>query len=454
MRARIHDVAAPTDPTLAPAPLALHAVRAKSGFHSSIPALPTCVLPIMALERPPGFALDFTRLRAGFGGVYLVNAVVAFLFAASAPVAIILTASQQGGLSEDDIASWLFGCFFINGVISLAFCLLYRQPLVFFWTIPGTVLVGQAFGHLGFAQVIGAYYATGLLLLLLGLSGWVRAAMHWLPMPIIMAMVAGVFLQFGLNLIFAMRDGFAIAAPMVGLFVLISALPRLARLVPPLIGALIVGVLAVVLAGAFDLHGETVFSLARPHFHAPELSWPAMVELVLPLTITVLAAQNAQGFAVIEAAGHKPPVNAVTTACGVGSIIVALVGCVSTCLTGPVNAIISGSGDKDKHYVAGVMVSGLALVFGVMAPTFTRFMLATPRTFIATLAGLALVRVLERALVVSFTGGFTLGATVTFLVTVANVPILSIGAPFWAVLIGLAVSFALERGDFNNAPTA
>jgi predicted benzoate:H+ symporter BenE len=32
---------------------------------------------------------------------------------------------------------------------------------------------------------------------------------------------------------------------------------------------------------------------------------------------------------------------------------------------------------------------------------------------------------------------------------VANVPILSIGAPFWAVLIGLAVSWALERSDFK-----
>jgi predicted benzoate:H+ symporter BenE len=52
--------------------------------------------------------------------------------------------------------------------------------------------------------------------------------------------------------------------------------------------------------------------IARPNFYWPEFSWAAMVELVLPLTITVLAAQNAQGFVVLEAAGHKPPINAVT----------------------------------------------------------------------------------------------------------------------------------------------
>jgi len=92
----------------------------------------------------------------------------------------------------------------------------------------------------------------------------------------------------------------------------------------------------------------------------------------------------------------------------------------------------------------------LALLFGIFSPVFTRFMLATPKVFIATLAGLALLRVLERAFVVSFNGGFTLGAAVAFLVAVANVPIFSIGAPFWAVLIGLAVSWALERKDFKQ----
>jgi hypothetical protein len=180
----------------------------------------------MPLERPPAFTFDLPGLLSGFRGVYLVNAVVGFLFAASAPVAIILTASAAGRLTEADIASWLFGCFFINGLISLAFCLAYRQPLVFFWTIPGTVLVGQALHHLSFAQVIGAYCVTGLLMLILGLGGWMRKCMDLLPMPIVMAMVAGVFLQFGLNLIFAIRDGFVIAAPMTVVFVLLSAMPN------------------------------------------------------------------------------------------------------------------------------------------------------------------------------------------------------------------------------------
>lgn len=406
----------------------------------------------MTLERPAASAVDLRHLLGGFRGVYVVNAVVGFIFAASAPVAIILTASESGGLSRSDIESWLFGCFVVNGVISMAFCLAYRQPLVFFWTIPGTILVGQALDHLSLAEVVGAYFATGALMFVLGLSGWVRTCMSRLPMPIVMAMVAGVFLKFGLDLVFAIRDGVMIAAPMTVVFLLLSARARLARLMPPLIGAVIVGVGAIALSGTFDPTGLT-FAVATPTLHSPAFSWAAMAELVLPLAITVLAAQNAQGFVILEAAGHKPPVNAITAACGLGSLVAAALGTVSTCLTGPVNAIISSAGDRDRHYAAGVMVSLLALLFGLFAPVFTRVMLATPKVFIATLAGLALLRVLERAFVVSFSGAFTLGATVTFLVTVANVRIFSIGAPFWAVIIGLAVSWALERKDFEKLAT-
>jgi len=129
----------------------------------------------------------------------------------------------------------------VNGLISIAFCWLYRQPLVFLWTIPGTVLVGPALGHLSYAEVIGAFHRDG--------NPHARTRPLRLGAPrdgsgadaIVMGMVAGVFLRFGLDLVFAIRDDFWIAAPMVAAFVAISASQRLTRLVPPLIGALVVG---------------------------------------------------------------------------------------------------------------------------------------------------------------------------------------------------------------------
>jgi benzoate membrane transport protein len=400
-----------------------------------------------AIQRPlPGAR----KIAADFGGVYFANAVVAFIFAASGPVAIILSVGARGGLSESDISSWIFGAFFINSVISLLFCWLYRQPLVFFWTIPGAVLVGPALGHLSFAEVVGAFYVTGLLMGVLSFTGWVRRAMQSVPMPIVMGMVAGVFLRFGLDLVYAMRDNFGLAVPMTLAFVALTALPRLARVLPPVIGALIVGALIIALTGSFHAGDESIFAIVQPNLYHIEWSWRAMVELVVPLAITVLVVQNGQGFAVLGAAGHKPPVNAITLACGAGSMAIALVGSVSTCLTGPVNAIISASGARERQYVAGMLVALFGIGFGLLSPVFTRLLLATPKAFIATLAGLAMLRVLQTAFTVSFRERFALGALVTFLVTVADVAIFNIGAPFWGLVFGFAVSWLLERDDFRS----
>src|SRR6185369_8249894 len=151
--------------------------------------------------------------------------------------------------TEAELASWIFGVFFVNGLITILFCLLYKQPLAFFWTIPGTVLVGPALGHLSFQEVVGAYYVTGVLMFVLGTTGWVRRAMQAIPMPIVMGMVAGVFLRFGLDLIRAFHADLPIAGPMVAVFLLLSAVPKLGRRVPPLIGALLIGALATMILG-------------------------------------------------------------------------------------------------------------------------------------------------------------------------------------------------------------
>src|SRR5882724_11083534 len=399
----------------------------------------------MPLERP---LLPFPtpwQVLADFGGVYAASALAAFLFSVTGPVAIILSIGAAGGLSEADIASWLFGGFFLNSLISIGFSIAYRQPLVFLWSIPGAVIVGPALGHLAFPAVIGAFLVSGVAMLLLGLSGWVRRAMDAVPMPIVMAMVAGVFLRFGVGLVQAFGQDLAIALSMTVTWLALSAAPGLARKMPPLVGALIVGALVMALEGTFKPPAGVLFSIAAPTIYAPQFSWPALVELVVPLVITVLTVQNAQGIAILRTNGHAPPTNAITVACGAGAIVTGLVGAVSTCLTGPVNAVISTVGEKQRQYAGALLVAILAMAFGLLAPFFTRLLLATPPAFIATLAGLAMLRILQSAFAASFSGRFGFGALVCFLVTVADVPIFHIGAPFWGLVFGVATAWLLER---------
>lgn len=378
------------------------------------------------------------------GPTQAVNALVGFLFAATGPVAIILSAGAQGNLSQTQLASWIFGSFFVNGLLTIALSAWHRTPLIHFFTIPGTVLVGQALGHAPFAQVVGAFIATGVLISALGLTGWMKRAQAAVPMPIVMGMVAGVFLRFGTDVIRSLHDDVWIAAPMVIAFLILSAAPRIARWMPPMIGVLLVGVIAIALQGKASWPQASSLALSIPVLQQPEWSWPVLLELVVPLAITVLVVQNGQGYAVLQAAGHQPPVNTVTLACGLTSILTAWVGSVSTCLTGPTNAIVCSGGPRERHYSGAVLVGALALIFGAASTAATALLLAAPPAFVAVLAGLAMIRVLGGAFGTAFGGSHGMGALTAFVITVANLPWLNIGAPFWGLVAGLLVSWLLD----------
>ncbi len=401
------------------------------------------------LERPVTPRPDLRGLWRDFGPTYAANGFVGWLFAVTAPVAIILAVGSRGGLSEAEIASWVFSVFVFNGLISILFCWLYREPLVFFWTIPGAVLVGPALEHLSFAEVVGAFYLTGILMFVLSITGWVRRAMAAVPMPIVMGMVAGVFLRFGLDLVRALHEDLWIAGPMVATWILLSVWTALGRRMPPLIGALLVGVVVALADGRFDSATFASLQVIDPMLQTPAWSLAAAVELVVPLAITVLVVQNGQGIAVLRAVGHQPPVNAIAAACGIGSIIAAGFGGVSSCLTGPTNAIVSSSGEKSRHYTAGIFVGLLALLFGALAPTFTRFLLDAPAAFVMALAGLAMLKILQAAFVTCFSDRYSLGALIAFLVTVADLPLFNIGAAFWGLVAGIVVSRLLESQDYR-----
>src|SRR4029079_18973686 len=200
------------------------------------------IVPIGEATRRASFWRDLSLM-------HVANGLVGFLFAASGPLAIVLAAGTKGGLSEADLASWVFGSLFVNGLVSIVFCLRYRQPLVFFWTIPGTVLIAPALGHLTLEEVIGAYVVTGLLMIALGALGWVQRAMQLVPMPIVMGMVGGVFLAFGLDWVRAFQTDLVLVGVMTASYFARRALPWLSARLPPLIVTLAVGIGMIVHAG-------------------------------------------------------------------------------------------------------------------------------------------------------------------------------------------------------------
>ena len=407
-------------------------------------------VPQPLLERPETRPAGPRRFLRDIAPPYLSNGAIGLVFTASGPVAVTLAVGTGGGLNPDQLASWVFGILFSGGAATLIMSLLYRQPLGFAWSIPGTVLLGPSLQHLSFAEVVGTFFTAGLLILALGATGMVRRIMAMIPMPLVMAMVAAVFLRFGTDIVSSSQANPAIAGPMVGAFLFLTAVPALGRFLPPVLGTLLAGGVAVAVSGQF-VAGVPGPLLAVPVFTPPAFSWAAQLELVVPLALTVLFVQNGQGIAVLRAAGHRPPINVFAVVSGAFSVLNAGFGAVSACVTGPTNALLTSSGTRERQYTAAVVYGSLAVVCALLAPTLTRLMLATPTEFVLVLGGIAMLRALQQAFVTAFAGTFTMGSLVTFVVTVSGLNLFNIHAAFWGLVIGCAASRLLERPDYAGS---
>lgn len=175
-----------------------------------------------------------------------------------------------------------------------------------------------------------------------------------------------------------------------------------------------------------------------------------MIELVIPLAITVVIVQNGQGIAVLKASGHRPGVNLAAAASGLASIPMAFIGNVTTCLTGPTNALVTSGPDKHRHYAAGIVNALGAICVGLCAPAFVGFALAMPASFVAALAGLAMLTPLKNAFLAGFSGSFATGALICFLITVSELSLFGITAPFWGIVFGCLLSWLLDTRSMKS----
>jgi benzoate membrane transport protein len=378
----------------------------------------------------------------------VTNAIIASLYAITGPLAILLAVADKAGFAHDRVAAWIFGGYAIGGFLSILMSYLYRQPIGVAWSIPGAILIGPALDHLSFEEVVGAGIATGLLITVLGISGWVRKVMAFCPLPVVMAMVCGVFLPFGLKIITGFEDNFWIALAIVAGFIVASAVPAVAKVLPPVLAALVAGVAATVLTGSGTPVAPLRFDVVHPNFVCPEFSLRALLELVVPLTVTVIGIHNPQGFAVLAASDYQPPINALTLACGIGSALSTVVGSVPICVAGPSNAVMCSSGQPQQRFVAGIVYGLLFMAFGILAPLAADLSSALPLAFIGVLGGLALIRALQSWMATAFGTNLSFGALTAFLVTLSGI---SIGAPFWGLVFGVATSWLMERVTLQKA---
>ena len=138
-----------------------------------------------------------------------------------------------------------------------------------------------------------------------------------------------------------------------------------------------------------------------------------------------------------------------TAITGIGTGALALFGCVPACMVGPMLAIMTADGPKARWYIGSVFFGAMFVLIGLFAPTAIGLALALPPALIVTVAGLALFPVLRDSMKTAFAGSFGTGALTAFAVTVSGVEAFGIGAAFWGLVLGFAVSALVDRSDFS-----
>jgi benzoate membrane transport protein len=386
---------------------------------------------------------DFPRVLslAGLSGGFLV-----VLVGYTGPLLIVLEAARAGGLSQAETASWVWACTIGNGLLTVLMSLWYRQPITSPWSTAGAALLVTSLAVYPLPQAIGAYMLSAIAVALLGCSGLFGRAMALIPQPIVLGMLAGILLRFGIGVFSTLPTRPVMVISMIVAFYLMRAWGFRA----PTLGVLLIGL--VIAALADDLQAiDLTLTLTRPHLTVPEFSLDATFGLAMPLFILAVTSQYATGQAVLRSHNYQPPTNGILIITGIASLLLAPFGGHGQTLGALTAAFVMNPDidpDLSKRYSAAVVSGLLYIAFGLFGATVVALFAAFPAALVATVAGLALSSVIASSL----TGAMAApqhreAALVAFLCTAANFTLWSIGAPFWGLLGGLLVWAIQEKAS-------
>lgn len=401
------------------------------------------------LERGPGFRSGLRDLPGNLSPTTIGAGLIAAIFGCTGPALIVINGANEAGLSAGLIASWIFGIYVFGGLISIILALYYKQPITGAFSIPGAALVTAALPSFTFPEMVGAFLMAGLIVLLVGVTGLVRKVAQWIPFPIVMAMIAGALIRFGVDIVNSAAAAPIVAgAALLGFVLLSRFLPK----VPGVLGALVLGLIA---AGAMGSFGslEGGLGLTAPELVAPSFDLGAMLAVAIPLALLVIGAENAQAMGVLMAERYKPPFNVMTIISGAGGLLAPLFGGHNANIAGPMTAICSSDQageDRSGRYAATVVNGVLFALFGIFAGVTVALVTVMPAELTATVAGLAMIGVLVRSFRASFSEArFQFGAFFALVIAMSGIALFNISAPFWALIGGVLASLLLEPRDFR-----
>lgn len=392
------------------------------------------------------FKLGLHDIR--FNKKNLTSAVTATIFAVAGAIPIFTSFAMNAGLGEQETSSIVMAGMGIGGIISIFLSIYFKQPIYMAPSITSVVVLGPLFERFSLSEMVFGYLMAAIIIFAIGYSGLMGKISRILPLPIVMGMVAGVFMVYGLKLIeslqiAALGGGLTVAAFFIA--------PSLSKKIPPQAFALLTGIIVTFTLFPIKALEDHAYKLTLPSFILPTIHLDVIAMVSLPLVIMTIA-DIFKGYGVLKANDYEISLNTITTFCGIGSFLSAFGLGHPMALAGPAIAIISGKegGPREYRYAAAVLFSAVVTLTVLMAGVVTTFLMSLPMAIISIICGLAMLGLFTSALEVAFgSGQFQIGAFVAFLIGLSKLTLLGIGAPVWAIVFGITASYLMERSSFE-----
>lgn len=369
----------------------------------------------------------------------VVTALVGF----SSSFVVCLAGLTAVGATPDQAASGLATLLVTQSLGMLWLSLRHRIPVTLAWSTPGAALLATSAGVTGgWSAAVGAFVATGVLIVLTALVPKVGDLVAAIPHSLARAMLAGVLLPLCLAPVTALVDSPAAVAPLVLTWlVLLRLAPRWA--VPGALLVALVTVLATARIDTADLAPHLVWT-------TPTWSLSALVGIALPLYVVTMASQNVPGVAVMSGFGYRVPWRESLAVTGIGTVVGAPTGGHAINLAAISAALSAGptaGPDPRRRWIAAVTASVAYLVLAVASAALATLVAAAADGVMQAAAGLALLGTLGAALAEGLADPAEREpAAATLVVAASGVSVLGIGAAFWALVAGLLLRAFLRAG--------
>ena len=384
---------------------------------------------------------SLSALTAGF---------LAVLVSYAGPLAIYFHAAEVGHIPPQMVASWLWGISIGAAVAGIWLSWQLKAPVITAWSAPGTALLVTLLPTMPLSDMVGAYITAGLLLLLIGWTGYFDRLIQRIPRGVAAGMMAGILFQFGTQTFKSVA-----ATPLLGGGMLLTYLV-FRRILPRycMVIVLLCGVALAMSSGGMSLPTMTV-GITVPHLIVPSWSLASTFSLAIPLVIVSLSGQYLPGITILHGAGYRVSARPILVVTSLLSLLVACFGGITIVVAAITAALCTGPDaheDPARRYIAGLANGGFYLLGGVFSGALVLLFVALSHELVAVLAGVALIGAITGNVAsVVADEKHREAAMITFLTTASGMSFAGMGAAFWGVVIGSIAYLILRPRHRANA---